>query len=438
MPGVIHKKRDSGVVFPPDWREIGYSDTPESTMDGFNYAKDIEANWDTSVHTYIEAFRDDYKLMYFPNMSYEKRYSMERCDRMFQNSNLEYFESDLPFIQQFESAFASCRNLRYVSITGMENWGVNTINQLFVDCYQLEEVNFDFSKLPSSCIRMNSIFSGCWNLKNVEVDNEYIESAITAFQNTYKLEETKINLPKCYNISFYAAGSQTDKGALIHIFEIGTKATQGVYFTAEKCKLKNGSIITVSHCNNVQSAFRQAVFKHDPENIAQEVYIHISGKSPYDSTEYNTNFSYCCENLNSDTNISFNADKPENCNYMFNGFTLSDSKYLSLRGFKFSTVTTANYMFKNCTAKNIYFANSDASNIDFSSCTSMTDIFSGANNFSNDTINNILLLLSTASSYTGTKTLAALGFTSAYYPAATIQSLSNYTAFTTAGWIIGY
>ena len=41
-----------------------------------------------------------------------------------------------------------------------------------------------------------------------------------------------------------------------------------------------------------------------------------------------------------------------------------------------------------------------------------------------------------ATSYTGTKTLSTLGLTSAQ--ATICQGLSNYSAFTSAGWTTGY
>ncbi|MBO7696974.1 MAG: BspA family leucine-rich repeat surface protein, partial [Methanobrevibacter sp.] len=390
MPGVIHKKRGSGAVFPPDWREIGYSDTPESTMDGFYYAKDIEANWDTSVHTYIEAFKDDYKLMYFPNMSYEKRYSMERCDRMFQNSNLEYFESDLPFIQQFDSAFASCRNLRYAKITGMENWGVNTINQLFVDCYQLEEVDFDFSKLPSSCIRMNSIFSGCWNLKKITIINNYIESAITAFQNTYNLTQATVSLPKCYNTSFYAAGRDTTNGARINL-NMGLNAPQNAYVTFESANLAGGTYIQVNNCDSVQSAFRNATIRGITIKLLRNV------------NPINTSFMFYGTLFDgyADPNIDINA--VGNGNSMFENATVFDADtIIDLTNVNLSTATSLNNFFKNSTISSIVFGSGNT----IAAATSLTDMFYGCHNFTNDTINEILHLLSTASSYTGTKTLA--------------------------------
>lgn len=71
--------------------------------------------------------------------------------------------------------------------------------------------------------------------------------------------------------------------------------------------------------------------------------------------------------------------------------------------------------------------------------TNLTNMFQNSgSNLTELSRNNILMMLATASSYAGTKTLAAVGFTSSMYSAASWQSLSNYGDFTTAGWSIGY
>jgi hypothetical protein len=62
-------------------------------------------------------------------------------------------------------------------------------------------------------------------------------------------------------------------------------------------------------------------------------------------------------------------------------------------------------------------------------------------NLSNDSINNILGMCANATLYNQTKTLKRLfanNDMSRYYPASTIESLSNYQDFIDAGWTIGW
>jgi fructose-specific component phosphotransferase system IIB-like protein len=64
------------------------------------------------------------------------------------------------------------------------------------------------------------------------------------------------------------------------------------------------------------------------------------------------------------------------------------------------------------------------------------DTFKDCPNLSNTTLNNVLKMCINAKSYTGTKTLANLGITSDQ--ANICKTLSNYSAFTAAGWTTGY
>lgn len=100
-----------------------------------------------------------------------------------------------------------------------------------------------------------------------------------------------------------------------------------------------------------------------------------------------------------------------------------------------SSVTGISYMFDGCTnLQNIPVY--DTSSITGSS--SMTNTFRTCPSLNNESLNNILVMCINATSYTGTKTLAQLGFASTNYPVSRIQALPNYQAFIDAGWTIGY
>lgn len=144
---------------------------------------------------------------------------------------------------------------------------------------------------------------------------------------------------------------------------------------------------------------------------------------------------------------------------MFNN--CSKLEYIDLSNFITSNVKTLTNMFYNCSKlKNIDISNFNlgitffvdnlfygcslleninfGNNLTFEAITSMKNMFQGCKNLNDNTLNTILRLLTTATSYTGTKTLAWLGFTSSNYPASRIQALSNYQDFIDAGWSIGY
>ena len=74
--------------------------------------------------------------------------------------------------------------------------------------------------------------------------------------------------------------------------------------------------------------------------------------------------------------------------------------------------------------------------LNLSKILSMSYIFSDCPNLSNDSLNNILSSLLTATSYTGTKTLKQIGLSQEQ--ATTCTTLSNWAACETAGWTTGY
>ena len=95
-----------------------------------------------------------------------------------------------------------------------------------------------------------------------------------------------------------------------------------------------------------------------------------------------------------------------------------------------SNVTNMGSMFINCTSlTTIPLLNTG-------SVTNMRDMFRSCTNLSDESLNNILAMCTNATSYTDTKTLIYLGLTSAQ--ATKCTTLSNYEAFTAAGWTTGY
>lgn len=74
--------------------------------------------------------------------------------------------------------------------------------------------------------------------------------------------------------------------------------------------------------------------------------------------------------------------------------------------------------------------------LDTSSATSLDSTFSSCFNFSNETLNNILIMCINAKNYSGNKTLYATGLSSSY--AGRIPSLPKYQDFLDAGWTMGF
>jgi len=107
---------------------------------------------------------------------------------------------------------------------------------------------------------------------------------------------------------------------------------------------------------------------------------------------------------------------------------------LDLSSFDTSKVTNFQSMF-DCSANlgHINFGN----NFKMTSVTgsnALSSMFGTNNSLDDETLNQILHILTTATNYTGQKTLSKLGFYSTSYPQERWESLSNWQEFINAGW----
>ena len=132
-----------------------------------------------------------------------------------------------------------------------------------------------------------------------------------------------------------------------------------------------------------------------------------------------------CANLT--TIPELNTSKVTNMGYMFRHCT----NLTTIPELNTSKVTDMAYMFYGCT--NL----TTVPLLDISSVTYMSFMFANCTSLSEESLNNILAMCINATSYTtNTKTLKQLGLTSEQ--ATKCTTLSNYSAFTSAGWTTGY
>lgn len=300
-----------GKSFPPDWRKIGYSDTPQSLLDAFDYAKEIKENW-----TGVRTFTQDKKLYFFPSVDMTGTRS---CNGLFQNSNLMHIEP--------------------ITI------GEST---------------------PTGNINADGIFQ-----------STYIKKATISTLNSAQ----KVSLQNAFN-----------NCALLESATINAKASScsGMFLDCKKLTRVNGDFDT-----SEVTAFNEMF------NGANSIAL-----PPDIDTSSGTNFYRC-----------FRA-----C---------------------FALVSAPPWDLSNATSlEQMFWQDSALEYIPpyrIGKATNLTNMFQATgSNLSDISRNNILMMLATASSYTGTKTLARLGFTSSMYSAASWQALSHYSDFVDEGWSIGY
>ena len=95
-----------------------------------------------------------------------------------------------------------------------------------------------------------------------------------------------------------------------------------------------------------------------------------------------------------------------------------------------SNVTNMKYMFSSCTNLTTIPV------LNISNVTSMNYMFNGCTSLNDESLNNILAMCANATKITSNKTLKSIGLTEEQAQICT--TLSNYQAFTNAGWTTGY
>ena len=120
------------------------------------------------------------------------------------------------------------------------------------------------------------------------------------------------------------------------------------------------------------------------------------------------------------------TSKVNNMNSMFYGCTsLTTIPLLNT-----SAVASMADMFNGCTSLTTIPL------LDISTANSIRNMFSRCKSLSNDSLNNILAMLTNATAYTATKTLKYIGLSETQ--ATTCTTLSNWAACEAAGWTTGY
>lgn len=208
----------------------------------------------------------------------------------------------------------------------------------------------------------------------------------------------------------------------------------GVTGTAEVRGEENAVIETqmsnASFSNNIQKYIKEIpVLNFGTQNAFSQTFLNMTSliTIPQIDFSYATTFYQMFSGCTSlETIPSLNTPRLKNTGYMFND--CKSLKDVSL--FNTNNVTNMMNMFYGCTNLETIPAFNTAKSTD------MSNMFSNCKKLSNESLNNIMAMCTTATSYTGTKTLRQLGLTSTQ--ATTCKSLSNYQAFLDAGWTTGY
>lgn len=149
-----------------DWSAIGFNGTPQSIIEGYNYAVQIKNNWvvPTSIINY---FKDNLKLMFMPIVDIGSGTSMLKtfygCKNLTSVALLDTSE-----ITNMNTTFSNCYSLRDVPI--FDTSKITTMVNTFASCYVLTDKSID--NILQMCINATS-YTGTKTLKNIGFYSEY-------------------------------------------------------------------------------------------------------------------------------------------------------------------------------------------------------------------------------------------------------------------------
>lgn len=233
---------------PPAWGKIGYSETPNEIINGFNYAKEI-----MNTYTSSSFYTNDKNLMFWPDIDITGRSNynafFDRSNlihtppltlgisgtnptltRAFRETRIEDIEISTIESNSYSiscsNTFIGCANLKTAKI----NCEVGALEYMFSGCTSLTTVN-DFTHSISSVVTasetfrncsslitaptitnfgsitaMNNFFNGCTLLENIPIyDTSAITSWSSAFANCNSLTDTSLDniLVMCINATSY-------------------------------------------------------------------------------------------------------------------------------------------------------------------------------------------------------------------------------------------
>lgn len=149
--------------FPPDWSELGYSETPQNILYDFDYSKDIKDNWNSGATSLASKFSYNTTLKYMPLVDTSNATNMN-------------------------SMFEGCSNLLKVAL--LDTSKVTRMQSMFAYCGLLTTIpQFDTSEVTT----MFSMFESCTKLKAIpQIDTQNVDSTFVMFRDCSNLEDVPV------------------------------------------------------------------------------------------------------------------------------------------------------------------------------------------------------------------------------------------------------
>lgn len=151
------------TIYPPDWSQIGYTNTPESVINAFNSAKNIKENWNNNTTNMNYIYSNNTNLLFFPLVNTSNVTSMNST---FSYSVLQHIEKvDTKKVTNMSECFDTCRFLMDVPAFEIPLvTSTSGIYNCFKNCSYL--TNESLNNIMAMCLSAINI-SGTKTLKNL-------------------------------------------------------------------------------------------------------------------------------------------------------------------------------------------------------------------------------------------------------------------------------
>lgn len=302
--------------------------------------------------------------------------------------------------------FSTCKNLTTIPLLDTSN--VTNMSWVFYECVNL----IDIPLLDTSnATRTDHLFDGCTNLTTVPL------------LNTDKVTNTASMFNKCANLTTIPLLNTSNVTDMNSMFQNCTNLTTVPELDTSKVTNMNNvfagctNLTTIPLLDTSSAIYMNSMF-HTCRNLATIPLLNTNKVTNMQQTFY------FCDSL---TTIPLLATS--NVIYM-NSMFYGCTSLISIPELNTSNVNRIDFMFYGC--RNL----TTIPLLNTSKVTNMNSMFNGCTSLSDESLNNILAMCKNATSYTNTKTLNTIGLTSEQ--ATRCQTLSNYSAFTSAGWSTGY
>ena len=151
------------TIYPPDWSELNYQDTPQNIINGFNYAKNIKDNWDSNTTNLSYIYSNNKYVLFFPLVDTSK---LTNLNGAFSYSVLQHIEKiDTSKVTNMTQTFDTCASL--IDVPAFEIPSMTSTNSMyncFHNCTFLSEESLN--NIMAICISATNI-SGTKTLRAI-------------------------------------------------------------------------------------------------------------------------------------------------------------------------------------------------------------------------------------------------------------------------------